>query len=222
MASGRPSRTTRMPTLAHPSTRLSTAMLESEVARMGLGPRPPRSAPASLIASLAQCFRMRMATAVLPVPGGPWTRVRRFVAAPSTASRWEALSPSIAPYFSRARRDDSRTACSSTMSSPPLTPSFPECSSLEFQGMARAHSAAVLVSSEPRRSRDTLPPCSITWSMFSSMAVIALISSGQGRLMLARVTCITPLGSFSEGLQMLTAAANWRLNPIRLASLSIL
>lgn len=63
MASGRPNRTTRSPTAAHPSTRLSTAILESDVANIGDG-----FSPLTLFdsANLAQCCKMRIATAVLP------------------------------------------------------------------------------------------------------------------------------------------------------------
>mmetsp|Transcript_10731 Transcript_10731/g.21372 ORF Transcript_10731/g.21372 Transcript_10731/m.21372 type:complete len:261 (-) Transcript_10731:1320-2102(-) len=90
MASGLPSLTTLRPALAQPSTRLSTAMFESLVASTGE------------LLVFAQWLMILMATAVFPVPGGPWTRVSLFVTAWWTASLWEELRPSSCPVLSSA------------------------------------------------------------------------------------------------------------------------
>ena len=58
---------TRNPTLAQPSTRLSTAMLESLVANIGFNSPVD---DASFAARRAQNSMMRIATAVFPVPIG--------------------------------------------------------------------------------------------------------------------------------------------------------
>ncbi len=76
---GCPSRTARMPRESSPSSRLSTATLESATARM-----VPRSC-------FAQASRMRTPVWVFPVPGGPWIRVRRRSRAASAASLWALL-----------------------------------------------------------------------------------------------------------------------------------
>ena len=69
--SGRPNRTTCSPAAAQPSSKLSTAMLESDVAST----LSPCLSP--LCASMATHPEMiSMATFVLPVPGGPWIGVR--------------------------------------------------------------------------------------------------------------------------------------------------
>mmetsp|Transcript_114225 Transcript_114225/g.201552 ORF Transcript_114225/g.201552 Transcript_114225/m.201552 type:complete len:245 (-) Transcript_114225:67-801(-) len=78
-ASGRPTRTTFTPSCTRPSTMLSTAMLLSEAQST----RP-------FLAS-AQALRMRQATVVLPVPGGPCTNVKQRNAASFKARRWLAF-----------------------------------------------------------------------------------------------------------------------------------
>mmetsp|Transcript_488 Transcript_488/g.816 ORF Transcript_488/g.816 Transcript_488/m.816 type:complete len:226 (+) Transcript_488:1473-2150(+) len=86
MASGLPSRTTSSPAAAHPATRLSTAMLLSLHARI----LQPLS---SAILVSHQCRMIRSATAVLPVPGGPWISETRRRTAPSIAACWDVLRP---------------------------------------------------------------------------------------------------------------------------------
>mmetsp|Transcript_85458 Transcript_85458/g.245437 ORF Transcript_85458/g.245437 Transcript_85458/m.245437 type:complete len:234 (+) Transcript_85458:844-1545(+) len=77
-------RTTLTPSRCKPSTMLSTAMLESEVARMPscrLWTKPLPIDP-------AQDLKMRTAQVVLPVPGGPCTKVTQPVAAARKAAIW--------------------------------------------------------------------------------------------------------------------------------------
>mmetsp|Transcript_25610 Transcript_25610/g.60924 ORF Transcript_25610/g.60924 Transcript_25610/m.60924 type:complete len:441 (+) Transcript_25610:1188-2510(+) len=81
--SGRPTRTTAIPAAASPPTRLSTAMFESLVA--STGPCP----------DLSQSEIRLIAVCVFPVPGGPWTRVRRCEMPARRAFRWEALRFSL-------------------------------------------------------------------------------------------------------------------------------
>mmetsp|Transcript_25158 Transcript_25158/g.66847 ORF Transcript_25158/g.66847 Transcript_25158/m.66847 type:complete len:225 (+) Transcript_25158:781-1455(+) len=90
MRSGRPSRTARTPERIRPSRRLSTAMLESEVASTGPPPPPPA------VPERTHQTRTRSAVCVLPVPGGPWIRVSRWVTASSTACAWLRFRPTVA------------------------------------------------------------------------------------------------------------------------------
>mmetsp|Transcript_4560 Transcript_4560/g.7140 ORF Transcript_4560/g.7140 Transcript_4560/m.7140 type:complete len:214 (-) Transcript_4560:946-1587(-) len=73
-ASGRPMRATRTPARDSPSTKLSTAMLESEVHNMGL------------VRLRSHICTSATAVCVLPVPGGPWMSVTRWNSAASSAS----------------------------------------------------------------------------------------------------------------------------------------
>mmetsp|Transcript_37482 Transcript_37482/g.92752 ORF Transcript_37482/g.92752 Transcript_37482/m.92752 type:complete len:225 (+) Transcript_37482:1402-2076(+) len=75
-ASGRPMRATRTPARDKPSTRLSTAMLLSEVHRMGH------------VRERSHICTSATAVWVLPVPGGPWISVTRWNRAASSASVW--------------------------------------------------------------------------------------------------------------------------------------
>mmetsp|Transcript_9491 Transcript_9491/g.33620 ORF Transcript_9491/g.33620 Transcript_9491/m.33620 type:complete len:240 (+) Transcript_9491:489-1208(+) len=83
-ASGRPTRTTLTPSLAKPSTTLSTAMLLSEAQST---PPPPS------LREEAHIFRIRTATVVLPVPGGPCTNAKHLAAAWAIASFWLEFKP---------------------------------------------------------------------------------------------------------------------------------
>mmetsp|Transcript_42634 Transcript_42634/g.99984 ORF Transcript_42634/g.99984 Transcript_42634/m.99984 type:complete len:261 (-) Transcript_42634:1243-2025(-) len=201
-ASGLPSLTTLSPAAAHPSTRLSTAMLESEVASTGR-PRHIR----------LQRLRIRMATAVFPVPGGPWIRVSRLAAAPHTAMRCESLTSSTLPYFSMAKV--AIPLSSSSLSSSPRP-------RLWFSP-ARSHPTARLqrwaVEVLPTRWGWAHRPCaaapSMVSAMFSSMAVMAVTSSSEGR----RAMGHSPPPR-SGRAAMMRAASSCRLKPMRLASLS--
>mmetsp|Transcript_23727 Transcript_23727/g.35627 ORF Transcript_23727/g.35627 Transcript_23727/m.35627 type:complete len:278 (+) Transcript_23727:360-1193(+) len=88
MASGLPNRTTSSPAAAHPATRLSTAILESLQAKI----LQPLSS-AKLVSH--QCRMIRNATAVLPVPGGPWMRETRRRTAANIAACWEVFRPVV-------------------------------------------------------------------------------------------------------------------------------
>mmetsp|Transcript_99165 Transcript_99165/g.280612 ORF Transcript_99165/g.280612 Transcript_99165/m.280612 type:complete len:269 (-) Transcript_99165:580-1386(-) len=88
--SGRPSRTTRTPCFASPSTRLSTAMLESLVASSAVFlphriSREPRT----------QCCMIRSAVDVFPVPGGPCTRVSDARSDSLMARTWLSFMPAV-------------------------------------------------------------------------------------------------------------------------------
>mmetsp|Transcript_108476 Transcript_108476/g.312482 ORF Transcript_108476/g.312482 Transcript_108476/m.312482 type:complete len:295 (+) Transcript_108476:1258-2142(+) len=89
--SGRPRRTMFTPCLSTPSTMLSMAMLESEAANVPPSPDVR-----------AHCCKMRTATVVFPVPGGPWTSTRHFEIAASIARCWLSFMPSAARPSSRA------------------------------------------------------------------------------------------------------------------------
>lgn len=78
--SGRPIRTTLSPALESPSTRLSTATFESDVA--STGPIP----------ACTHCLMRVMLVCVLPVPGGPWIRVIRRERPARKAACCEAFS----------------------------------------------------------------------------------------------------------------------------------
>mmetsp|Transcript_63802 Transcript_63802/g.201820 ORF Transcript_63802/g.201820 Transcript_63802/m.201820 type:complete len:451 (-) Transcript_63802:361-1713(-) len=95
--SGRPRRTARTLAFTSPERRLSTAVLESEVASTGRTPLRSHS------------WMTCSATVVLPVPGGPWISVSRRVAAaisaavcdwlrrPEIAICWATAAPRAAP-----------------------------------------------------------------------------------------------------------------------------
>mmetsp|Transcript_66469 Transcript_66469/g.197829 ORF Transcript_66469/g.197829 Transcript_66469/m.197829 type:complete len:282 (+) Transcript_66469:272-1117(+) len=90
--SGRPTRTTLRPMASTPSAMLSTAMLLSEVARSGFTRN-----------SFAQMPRSCTETVVLPVPGGPCTRVSRRPKAAETAAHCEGLRSPPKPCRSLPR-----------------------------------------------------------------------------------------------------------------------
>mmetsp|Transcript_90588 Transcript_90588/g.265129 ORF Transcript_90588/g.265129 Transcript_90588/m.265129 type:complete len:310 (+) Transcript_90588:1934-2863(+) len=89
--SGLPTRTARMPARRRPSAMLSTAMLLSEVARIGERPK-----------TLTQLCKTLTDTCVLPVPGGPCTIVQRRIIDSATAERCEAFRFSMEPTTSAA------------------------------------------------------------------------------------------------------------------------
>jgi len=84
--SGLPILTALIPQLTSPSSKLSTAMFESEPAKTF-----------SLTVAMLRCWPTHcpitwMLTAVLPVPGGPWISVRRWEVAAARAAAWESFS----------------------------------------------------------------------------------------------------------------------------------
>mmetsp|Transcript_73948 Transcript_73948/g.239035 ORF Transcript_73948/g.239035 Transcript_73948/m.239035 type:complete len:272 (+) Transcript_73948:870-1685(+) len=89
--SGRPRRTTRTPARARPSTRLSTAMLESLVASSAAF-LSRRMSPETR----THCCMILMAVEVLPVPGGPCTSATEQFVALLRASTWLEFMPSAA------------------------------------------------------------------------------------------------------------------------------
>mmetsp|Transcript_46401 Transcript_46401/g.129085 ORF Transcript_46401/g.129085 Transcript_46401/m.129085 type:complete len:204 (-) Transcript_46401:795-1406(-) len=87
--SGRPRRTTCTPRRARPSTRLSTAMLESLVATSAVF-LPRKISPEER----THCLKICTAVAVFPVPGGPCTNASEFRIATSIAWFWLGFMPS--------------------------------------------------------------------------------------------------------------------------------
>mmetsp|Transcript_6891 Transcript_6891/g.18768 ORF Transcript_6891/g.18768 Transcript_6891/m.18768 type:complete len:214 (-) Transcript_6891:41-682(-) len=83
-ASGRPMRATLTPARDRPSTRLSTAMFESEVHRIGE------------VRFRSHICTSATAVCVLPVPGGPWMSVTLWNSAASSASVWDLFMCAIA------------------------------------------------------------------------------------------------------------------------------
>mmetsp|Transcript_12038 Transcript_12038/g.38651 ORF Transcript_12038/g.38651 Transcript_12038/m.38651 type:complete len:243 (+) Transcript_12038:1130-1858(+) len=118
-----------MPALTSPSSKLSTAMLESEQARAGAPPMLPDTTHAMSTAS---------ATAVLPVPGGPCTRVRALVAAAAAARCCDGLRE-------RLRRRSASARAAMAAGPPPPSLAQRKRSTSPPAPLERAHSAAARV-----------------------------------------------------------------------------
>ena len=115
-ASARPRRIARTPNRIKPSKRLSTAMFESEQASRG---------SFGYARATNHAWRMVRATLVLPVPGGPCTKVSERLVAASTARHWLLFRPAVTVAVAARTASDAKTigaAISSTSSSSPSSP----------------------------------------------------------------------------------------------------
>mmetsp|Transcript_85915 Transcript_85915/g.185491 ORF Transcript_85915/g.185491 Transcript_85915/m.185491 type:complete len:434 (-) Transcript_85915:1010-2311(-) len=188
--SGRPTRTAFTPSLRRPMAMLSTATLESEVARSGERSRV-----------FDHIFMICTETCVLPVPGGPWMMVQVCRRAERTASRCDwfrwvrvftsararsSFSESAPPGFSFASVAAGCLLSINSAASAAFSSAF-RCSSVIspplrhcFAQLSASPTFAVIRSSETR-GRDFVSRFSSAWSWRSYMVLLAPLSMRQRR-----------------------------------------